>query len=245
MAWYEFHEQAREEIKIQRLADDMNVHYAEACGWMACLWAWVAGHRPNGNVADLKAHELASYARCELPAEKFSTAIKTHGLIDKRGHINQWGRRGVKYLLSARSRVQKYRESHPESKRNSNVTETLPSNVTVTPTVPYLTVPNRNNHKDIKDGTDKGLRAFMQHFTQTLKTKTGQEADAKLVRKAYGKVVGYLKQWPEEQAVISEEVDRCPRGMTQAYYVAFLCGQIEQRMHEHFKAEAERVGKVV
>ena len=248
MAWYEFHEQAREEIKIQRLANDLGVRYAEACGWMACLWAWVAGHRPDGNIKDLTSAELARYSCNDCPVTSVTTVtpdlflllLKKHHLIDQRGCINQWHKRGVKYLTSANYRTRKFREKQRELQRNSNVTETLSSNATVT--VPTnRTLPT--NHKDIKDGTDEALRAFMSHFTQSLKTKTGHAPDSKLVRKAYGKVVGYLKQWPDEQAAMSEEIDKAPSGMTQAWYVAFLCGQIEQRMNVHLKAESEKIGK--
>ena len=139
MPWIEYHTQLRDHWKIQRLADELSTDYVTALGSMSCLWLWCVEYAPDGNVTRFKDEELRRGARVVLI--KFSKKLLSEcELIDKRGHINDWSKHGLKYLTSTRKRVREYRKRVTLQKRNGNVT--------VTPTLPYLTVPNQEKLLD-------------------------------------------------------------------------------------------------
>ena len=212
------------------------------------LWAWCGRLAPDGCLKDYNISELETVmgyrgepgklAQCLLDAKIriieeitcrvfLTTHLHAHDFGLMNGHILAYKQRATNAAKARWSKMRKHTTSNAQARSKQS------------PNPRVLTQP----HVVLKDGTDEALRAFMSHFTQSLKTKTGHAPDSKLVRKAYGKVVGYLKQWPDEQAAMSEEIDKAPSRMTQAWYVALLCGQIEQRMNVHLKAESERIGK--
>ena len=93
--------------------------------------------------------------------------LKKCELIDEKGRIHDWSKHGLKLLVSTRKRMRRYRERL----RNRNVT--------VTPTVPNLTVPNLTNNnipqeiydyysKTIKSG---GKEDAIRSITKLLKTR--------------------------------------------------------------------------
>lgn len=237
MAWIELHQSLRTHPKVTRLAAKLGIARAHATGLLANLWLWAVDHAWNGQLRRYSDIEIAEAAWWDKDPGELRCALRESGWEDSDGTLHAWEEYGVRFIEKARQRKRKWVKKQQRCKRISkerseDANETLVPNRTV-PTVP----------KDLKDGTAKSLRAFMQHFTQTLKTKTGLEVDARLVRKAYARAVGYLKTYPEEQGVLSEELDRSPSGMPQAWYVAFLCGQIEQRTHEKLKVMTEGVAK--
>lgn len=236
-AWIELHQSLRTNPKVTRLATKLGIDRNAATGLLVNLWLWAIDHAENGQLRRYTDEELAEAVFWRGNPNELRCAMRDAGWEDSDETIHDWEEYGIRLLIQARRRKYRWLKKKKGMKgtfqlRSENIAGTT-------------TVPNQPNQpKDIKDGTDKSLRAFMRHFTQTLKTKSGLEADARLVKKAYGKAVGYLKTYPEEQAALSEELDRTPAKMPQAWYVAFLCGQLEQRTHEKIKAMAEPVGKL-
>lgn len=128
MAWIEYHYALRDHWKIQRLADLLGCDYAKALGHISCLWLWCLEYSPKGDLSRFKDSEIRLAARAI--DEKFSKKILFEAeLITAENKINDWKKHGIKYLLSNRNRMKKYRERL----RNRNVS--------VIPTVPNLTLP--------------------------------------------------------------------------------------------------------
>jgi len=236
MAWIELHQSLRTHPKVTRLATKLGIHRAHAMGLLANLWLWAVDYALEGRLNGYSSAELSDACLWQGDSEALVEALVQSLWINKSEHgleIHDWSDYGAKHLIKSRLRVKKWRK---EQKRLSNVTDKEQKRYSTH--IPYHTLPST-----IKDGTAKSLRAFMQHFTQTLKNKTGVEADVRLIRKAYGKAVGYLKAYPHEQTALSAEMDRTPEKMPQAWYVAFLCGQIQQRTHEKLKGLLDPIAK--
>ena len=137
MAWFECHEQVREEVKLQRLAELLKIPYAHAVGLAVCLWAYATGHYRNGDLSDLTATEIARACCYNGDVTLLHKALMTCRLLDADGHIHNWKKRGVKLLSRESKRVKAWRKR----KRHGNVTETLLN----ASTQPNPTIPNQPN----------------------------------------------------------------------------------------------------
>lgn len=141
MAWIELHQELRSHPKIKRLATKLAIIPATATGALINLWLWAVQYAQNGEITKFTDAEIG-YA-CELPEQHHPGLIKTLsdcGWIDDRNGkkiIHDWKKHGLKYLNSVNDRVRKHRE-----KKRLEEEEQSFSNVTVTATIPNLTVPN-------------------------------------------------------------------------------------------------------
>ena len=134
MAWIEYHTELRDHWKIHRLSEALETDYNHALGTISLIWLWAAQYAPKGDLSRFSDVEIRRAGRFE--SEKLSKkTLKECSLIDDKERLHDWKKHGLKYLVSTRNRMRKYRERL----RNGNVT--------VTPTVPYRTVPNHTNKK--------------------------------------------------------------------------------------------------
>jgi hypothetical protein len=138
MAWIEYHTQLRDHWKIQRLADKLQCKYPEALGIVSCLWLWAADNASNGNLSRFTDEELCKASRCDVKIP-FSAALKECELLTSKGKIHDWSKHGLKYLISIRNRVKKYRKNVTLQTRNSNAS--------VTATLPNHTLPNHTKEE--------------------------------------------------------------------------------------------------
>ena len=135
--WIEYHQELRDHWKIARLASTFSVPYAQALGWISCLWLWASTNAEDGSLKRFTDQELASAARAEnVHPEAFTIALVTCELIDRDRTIHAWKEYGIKYLLSARLRKAKWKKKSTLPERSKNVTGTA--------TVPNRTIPNRS-----------------------------------------------------------------------------------------------------
>lgn len=141
MAWIEYHEALWDHWKIQRLASRLEIRYAEALGIVSCLWLWATKHAPKGDLSVFTDDEIRHASRCEVACE-LKKLLRECVLIDDHDRIYRWSRYGLKLLLSNRLRVKKHRKHVTLQKRNANVT--------VTPTIPNLTIPDLDFKRKIK-----------------------------------------------------------------------------------------------
>lgn len=144
MAWIEVHQELRQHPKILRLAARLATEPATATGYIVNLWLWAAAYAQDGNLSDLTGSEIA--VACDYRGPDTDAFLKAlihdgkRGLIDVRGDrktIHDWKKHGLKLLLSDRDRVRKHRELkalEEDAKRYRAVT--------VTATIPNLTIPN-------------------------------------------------------------------------------------------------------
>lgn len=111
MAWIEYHEQLRDHWKIKRLAKHLGVSYPQALGHVSCLWLWVVGNKPDGDVSKFQPEEIASAGMWRGKAAKFADALRDCELVDASGLIHDWERHGLRVLVKARERVKRFRNA--------------------------------------------------------------------------------------------------------------------------------------
>jgi hypothetical protein len=135
MAWIEYHTNLMDHWKIKMLSNELGVDYATALGHMSILWLWVAVFAPKGDLHRFTDQQIREAARCSL--QKFcKSTLQNCFLMTDKERINDWHKHGLKLLESNRKRIKRHREK----KRNGNVT--------VTSTLPNLTLPNQPIYKD-------------------------------------------------------------------------------------------------
>lgn len=74
------------------------------------------------------------------------------------------------------------------------------------------------------------LRAFLQHVTQALKTKTGCTPSQawQTCRTLYGIVIALAKEHPSQLVGLAEQFDYLPRGRDRWWYVAAMRGLVAE-----------------
>ena len=243
MAWFECHEQVRDEIKIRRLAGRLGVPYTQAVGLCVCMWAWATGHKRDGDLSGLSDDEIKYVCCAEIAGNTLKNALIECGLIDESGRINAWKKHGVKLLESTRKRVRKFRKS----RTNGNVTETVPLRSTDLPNQPNQPTKDQKikdmavenllkSGKPVENKKSLALRAFMSHLNQALKTKTGQKRWA-IANKIYGIAVAFIADHPERQRELSAAIDRMPGQMQPVWYIAAVRSWITEQRWEVAKKQ--------
>ena len=113
-----------------------------AAGVIVYLWLWASQYAPNGELQDFDEVEDVG-AGCGLPPDKSVGILEkliTSGLVDEKNGkkvIHDWKKHGLKLLESQKERQRKY-----VGKKKLEEENKCHADVTVTATVPYLTVPN-------------------------------------------------------------------------------------------------------
>ena len=155
MAWIELHQEFRGHPKLVDLARLLDISKLEAAGCIVNLWLWVAQYAPNGNITIYD--ETIIGDACLLPPEKHPGLLQ-HLVITEwvdvtkslQRVIHDWKKYGLRFLIQNRERVRKHREQkrlEEQGKNYGNITSGRRSNVTVTPTLPNLTLPNHTKSK--------------------------------------------------------------------------------------------------
>ena len=76
---------------------------------------------------------------------------------------------------------------------------------------------------------------FMRHVTRALKTK-GCPGYARTARRIFGRMVGYLADYPQESQAVMAAIDYLPHGWTPNRYVQAAAGVISEWRHRHLSA---------
>ena|SRR3990167_3991625 len=243
MAWFECHEQIRDEIKIRRLAGMLGTPYTQAVGICVCMWAWATGHKRNGDLSELSEEEIRYVCCAEIAGETLKNALTECGLLDEKGRINAWKKHGVKLLEADRYRKKMKRVASQDSPRTVPGTSELPTQPTQ-PTQPTkdqkikdMAVENLlKSGKPVENKKSLALRAFMSHLNQALKTKTGLKRWA-IANKIYGIAVAYIAEDPVRQAELSAAIDRMPGQMQPVWYIAAVRSWITEQRWEVAKKQ--------
>lgn len=117
MAWVRLHDTARDHPKFAELATLLQVEYPVALGHACLLWLWTLNNAPTGDLSKVKPAHIAFGAKYKGDPVAFVKALKQAGLIDKKGHINDWMENGVGQLWKARKRMQKVRAERAKVER--------------------------------------------------------------------------------------------------------------------------------
>ena len=140
MAWIEVHQELRGHPKVTRLATLMGLDDLQALGLLVNLWLWAAQYAQNGDLTQFSDVEIC--AACGLE-KRYSNVIVTNliqsGWVDEGDEkrlIHHWGDYGLKFLDATKNRVRDFRE-----RKRAEKCDTDHGNVTVTPTLPNLTLP--------------------------------------------------------------------------------------------------------
>lgn len=171
MSWIEFHADLRDHWKVHRLKDILKIRYAEALGLVACLWTWAANQAQNGDLKRFTNDEISAACRWHGASKNVVEALQEAKFLTEKKMIHDWGKYGLKLLLSSRKRSKLYRDRH--------VTRTSPSRKNHA----YHTIPNHTNPPISPLGGTPPAGAFSKASqTPEDKIKAAEEAAKVLAR---------------------------------------------------------------
>lgn len=124
--WIRIDAALRSDPNVAELASRLNISTAEAAGHCVFVWAAIAEHRPDGNLAGISSAALEDWAgyrkRRGKPTGAFARVFRELFLSD--GMVKGWADRQGKLLERAeKERARKFRGTSAESVQDSAPTE--------------------------------------------------------------------------------------------------------------------------